>query len=141
MNKIKVGFIGTGYMATEYAKVFKKIKKPKIKLIGAINKSGLNIDKFLNLHKIRSIGYLKETISWNEDSNFDRVSAMGMLMILREEYKKYKLQVNEQTLGNKIKNLSNDPFFDMNYNMKGKIDPKILKAFGANSYNVIAEIK
>ena len=53
MNKIKVGFIGTGYMATEYAKVFKKIKKPKIKLIGAINKSGLNIDKFLNLHKIK----------------------------------------------------------------------------------------
>jgi hypothetical protein len=98
-------------------------------------------NNLLNLHKIRSIGYLKETISWNEDSNFDRVSAMGMLMILREEYKKYKLQVNEQALGNKIKNLSNDPFFDMNYNMKGKIDPKILKAFGANSYNVIAEIK
>lgn len=53
MNKIKIGFIGTGYMANEYAKVFKKIKKPRIKLVGAINKSGLNIDKFLNLYKIR----------------------------------------------------------------------------------------
>ena len=48
MNKIKVGFVGTGYMATEYAKVFKKIKKPKIKLIGAINKSGLNISVVMN---------------------------------------------------------------------------------------------
>jgi hypothetical protein len=93
----------------------------------------------LNLHMIRSIGYLKESIAWNEDGNFDRVSAMGMLMILREEYKKYKLQVSEQALGTKIKNLANDTFFDLNYGLKDKIDPKIVKAFGANSYNILAE--
>jgi hypothetical protein len=93
----------------------------------------------LNLHKIRSIGYLKESIAWNEDGNFDRVSAMGMLMILREEYKKYKLQVSEQALGTKIKNLANDSFFDLNFGLKDKIDPKIVKAFGANSYNILAE--
>ena len=34
----------------------------------------------LNLHKIRSIGYLKEAIAWNEDGNFDRVSSMGMVL-------------------------------------------------------------
>jgi len=39
----------------------------------------------LNLHKIRSIGYLKECIAWNPDINTDRVSAMGMLMILRAD--------------------------------------------------------
>ena len=39
----------------------------------------------LNLHKIRSIGYIKEAIAWNADINADRVSAMGMLMILRAD--------------------------------------------------------
>jgi hypothetical protein len=39
----------------------------------------------LNLHKIRSIGYLKELVAWNPDINADRVSAMGMLMILRAD--------------------------------------------------------
>tara|TARA_R110002126_G_scaffold35251_1_gene108709 strand:+ start:10439 stop:12691 length:2253 start_codon:yes stop_codon:yes gene_type:complete len=39
----------------------------------------------LNLHKIRSIGYIKECIAWNPDINTDRVSAMGMLMILRAD--------------------------------------------------------
>ena len=39
----------------------------------------------LNLHKIRSVGYLKELVAWNPDINADRVSAMGMLMILRAD--------------------------------------------------------
>lgn len=36
----------------------------------------------LNLHKVRSIPLLQELINWNISGNFDRVSAMGMLMIL-----------------------------------------------------------
>lgn len=39
----------------------------------------------LNLHKIRSIRYLEECQVWNPDGNYDTVSAMGMLFILREE--------------------------------------------------------
>lgn len=42
-------------------------------------------EALLNLHKIRSIGYVKECIAWNPDINTDRVSAMGMLMILRAD--------------------------------------------------------
>lgn len=42
-------------------------------------------EKKLNLHTIRSLGYLEECIVWNHDGNFDRVSAMGMLFILRED--------------------------------------------------------
>lgn len=34
---------------------------------------------------IRSIGYLKEVINWNKDGNFDRVSAMNMLFLYRED--------------------------------------------------------
>ena len=39
----------------------------------------------LNLHTLRGIAYIEEAIKWNSDGNFDRVSAMGMLMILRED--------------------------------------------------------
>lgn len=41
--------------------------------------------EILNIDKLRSIGILKETIAWNPDDNFDDISAMGMLMILRED--------------------------------------------------------
>lgn len=93
----------------------------------------------LVLHKLRSIGYIKEAIGWNEDGNFDRVSAMGMLMILREEYKKYKLQIQEESMGNKAKRLSHDPFFDVNFEQKGKIAPQVLAVIKEKSYNDISK--
>jgi hypothetical protein len=36
-----------------------------------------------NLYKLRSRALLKELITYNTEGNFDRVSAMGMLMLLR----------------------------------------------------------
>lgn len=42
-------------------------------------------DGVTNLQTIRSVGLLKELISWSKDINADRVSALGMLMIYREE--------------------------------------------------------
>lgn len=72
----------------------------------------LNGPKFNNLHKIRSFGYLQETIQWNEDGNFDRVSAMGMCMILREDYRKYKYNLSSETSSNKSEE---DPFFTKNW--------------------------
>ena len=47
-----------------------------------------------NLHKIRSIGLLQELQQWNNKGNFDRVSAMGMLMILLED--KRQLDVSRE---------------------------------------------
>lgn len=94
----------------------------------------------LNLHKIRSIGYLKEAIAWNEDINTDRVSAMGMLMILREEYKKYKLQVANATMNEKVKSLSNDDFFKLNYDMRGKMTKQVELLVSSKSYNNLSEI-
>lgn len=43
----------------------------------------------MNLQEIRSIAYMEEAVAWNPDGNFDRVSAMGMVMILWEEIRKY----------------------------------------------------
>jgi len=61
-----------------------------------------------NMHKIRSIGYLKELIAWTKDLNCDRVSSMGMLMIYREELVKFEVE-KIKTRGS---TLANDPFWN-----------------------------
>ena len=70
----------------------------------------------LNLHKVRSIGYLRELIRWNPDDNFDRISAMGMLMVLkadREKYEQYRYE-------DKIKTVLDDPWFKSFGGFSGK---------------------
>jgi len=64
----------------------------------------------LNLHKIRSIPLLKEMQLWNIDGNFDRISALGMLMLLKNERAKLNLELETDT-----KQLSNDPFWEKHY--------------------------
>lgn len=71
-------------------------------------------DKRLKMHTIRSTAYLEECIKWNPDGNFDRVSAAGMLFILRED--RYKqIQTNKDKSNNPKDDLSNDTFFSKNY--------------------------
>lgn len=68
-----------------------------------------------NLNFIRSRALLQELSQWNIDGNFDRVSAMGMLMLLREDRMilfggdpKKQEEVPSDYLGN-------DDFFKTNY--------------------------
>jgi len=71
-------------------------------------------DMVLNLHRLRSFAYIEECIKWNSDGNFDRVSAGIMLFILREDrYKRIKSAKENQD--KKLKKLSNDPFFNKNW--------------------------
>lgn len=74
-------------------------------------------DERLNLHRIRSLAYIEECIAWNSDGNFDRVSAMGMLMILREDRMK-RTQSAKDNQNKNIKKASNDNFFNKNYKPK-----------------------
>lgn len=69
-----------------------------------------------NLQRIRGTALLKELITWNPDINADRVSALGMLMILRENNMKY-LPGEGQFEGKRPRKnyLGNDPFFSKNY--------------------------
>jgi hypothetical protein len=67
----------------------------------------------LNLHRIRSVGYLKEALSWNPDGNFDRVSSMGMLMILRADRERATVYIDETETG-----LESDDFWDRSYGTK-----------------------
>ena len=66
----------------------------------------------LNLHTVKSQGLLRELINYNPDGNFDRVSALIMLLILREEKLKYVTKKQEE----KVKQLSEDPFFTRHFN-------------------------
>jgi len=49
-------------------------------------------DGLLNLHKLRSVGLLKELISYNNYGNFDRAMAFMMVMYHLEEVKKIKVE-------------------------------------------------
>lgn len=68
-------------------------------------------ENVLNLHKIRSIGLLNELIHYNKDGNFDRVSAMIMLMIMKEEM----YQFTETKSVKQMKTLAEDNFFQRNF--------------------------
>lgn len=78
-------------------------------------------DPRLNLHKLRSLGYIEECIKWNPDGNFDRVSAGIMLFILREDRVKRtrSAKENEDKIFSK---LSNDPFFNRNWGNQSQVD-------------------
>lgn len=71
-------------------------------------------DERLNLHRLRSLAYIEECIKWNADGNFDRVSAAGMLFILRADRYKRTLTAKENQ-DKKIESLANDKFWNKNY--------------------------
>jgi len=49
-----------------------------------------------NTHTIPSIPLLSEIIYWNEDGNFDRVSSLGMLLILKQDRIKIVIEEDEE---------------------------------------------
>jgi len=65
----------------------------------------------LMMHTIRSVAYIKELIAWHEDGNYDRVSAMNMVMIQREEMLKYGDTMKDETV---TKTLADDDFWKKN---------------------------
>lgn len=71
-----------------------------------------------NLYTLRNRALIKELIMYNSEGNFDRISAMGMLMLLREDRMiLYKGEVNKEK-EEKARSgyLGNDSFFERNYN-------------------------
>lgn len=70
------------------------------------------VKSLYGLYSIKNRALLLETQNYNSEGNFDRVSAMIQLMILREDYMiKYKGEFKKEEQSNY---LGNDPFFDMN---------------------------
>ena len=73
-----------------------------------------------NLYKVRSRALIKELILYNTEGNFDRISAMGMLMLLREDKMiLYNGNVNrDKEEKASLSYLGNDPFFTKNYDSR-----------------------
>ena len=73
---------------------------------------GNQIGNKLNMHTIRSKALLEELIKWNPDGNYDRVSALGMVMLFREDRRKYvEGRLSENTHSTK----SQDDYFTRNF--------------------------
>lgn len=73
-----------------------------------------------NLYNIRAKALLHELISFNSEGNFDRVSALGMLMLLRED-RMILFQGNAKKHTEtpiEADYLGNDDFFTKNYDAK-----------------------
>ena len=69
------------------------------------------------LFTLRSRALIKELINFNSEGNFDRISAMGMLMLLREDRMiLYQGNINRSRTEEANRNyLGNDPFFNKNF--------------------------
>ena len=68
------------------------------------------------LSRIRNIALLQELSQWNVDGNFDRVSAMGMLMLLREDILRLSGPEGVDTKREeRDDDLANDEFFTKNF--------------------------
>ncbi len=70
-----------------------------------------------NLFTLRSRAFIKELINYNSEGNFDRISAAGMLMLLREDrIIMYQGNVSREKQEKASSNyLGNDSFFSRNY--------------------------
>lgn len=69
------------------------------------------------LYTIRNRAFLKELINYNSEGNFDRISAVGMLMLLRaDKMILYQGSISKEKNENADKEyLGNDPFFKNNF--------------------------
>ena len=72
------------------------------------------------LFTVRNRALLKELINYNSEGNFDRISAMGMLMLLREDKMiKYQGNVGRDRQENAENSYDGeDPFFKRNYDFR-----------------------
>lgn len=73
------------------------------------------LSKTIRLRKIKSLRYLEELYEFNVDGNFDYVSAMNMVMILRQDRIKITESISD---GPKEDYLEEDSFIRDNYDSK-----------------------
>jgi len=76
------------------------------------NKDGETVE-IPQLRRIKSLGYLEECYEYHIDGNFDRVSAMDMVMILRQE--RLRLTESRDSEGAKEIYVEEDDFVRENY--------------------------
>ena len=87
-----------------------------------LNEDGEEIEtKIPHLYTVKNKALLQEAVSYNSDANFDRISAIGMLMLLREDKMilyQGNIRGSRDTVGKDY--LGNDDFFTKNFNIDGE---------------------
>lgn len=103
------------------------IKEWLMKPVPMLNESGEEV-MMPNLYRLRNRALIEELIQYNEFANFDRVRALGMVMLYREEkmilYQGDAKGHNEDAYKNPI---LNDPFFSI---YDDKLSPDSQKIIG-----------
>jgi hypothetical protein len=84
-------------------------------------------DETLNLFHIKSPALLQELITWNPEANFDRISALGMTLIILEDRRKIIIDTEKkiETVNDKINNFLN-PKMNYGTNIQNISLPKII---------------
>lgn len=82
----------------------------------------------LQLTKLRSVSLIRELISYDREGNFDRVRALMAVLYAREETFRYAPDIAE-----KVKTLSEDPFWNRNFNNPAFI--KRRKSYTSQNFN------
>lgn len=93
----------------------------------AVNKNGEDeIIHTQNLYLLRCRALIEELVSFNTENNFDRIRALGMVMLYREE-KMILYQGNPSRDQDEIPSdyLGNDEFFTINYDQRFGINKDI----------------
>lgn len=87
-----------------------------------IGDNGEIVETIPLLFKICNKALLQELSLWNADGNFDRVSALGMLMLVREDVLRLLGETKpESNVFDDANYLGNDNFFDKNYHRGKKL--------------------
>lgn len=105
-----------GFNATAEVNTFLRTAQVKWMCEPLMDDEG-NPNGLTRLHKVRSIAYLKECASWNSDGNFDRVSAMGAVMLYDLELGNVEIKRTTE----QIKTRAHDKYFDKFYGNKSKM--------------------
>lgn len=89
----------------------------------------VNIVQVPIIYTLKTRALIEEAIQFSPEINVDRIRAMGMVMIYRQEYIiKYGDNMNEESRERVNKdNPSNDPFFQTNYDLRFKNSVNLAK--------------
>ena len=115
------GNTAKGTTATAPVNAYAKnlLRKWLLEPVSSIQKvDGENTEVMIpRLYNLRNRALIKELIGYNTEGNFDRISAMGMLMLLREDKMiMYQGNVSKERQESAMSSyLGNDPFFSKNY--------------------------
>ncbi len=102
VKKIKIGIIGSGYMAQEYIKVLKNIKK--IEVTGVVSRNLKKTEKFASKNRIKFFSSIDQLYNKTKpDAFIIAVSELSLKKVLIETFKFKTFNLVEKPIGINLK--------------------------------------